>query len=181
MRGGPTTNLHHYGYAWTGGRPLQVSVVCQVDTCGGLPLLVLSRQGVVVALETTQFTCGHWLGVCQLCIAHQGRGEHWPHLRTCLSHSSLLAPFTPVSASAIPTHCQIQAYLLLLCHSLLLLEVSHYTLLQLLLLGLREGGREEGRGERGGRREGSVKRVRINPLHPARCIHSRQFPLVSDS
>ena len=65
---------------------LQISVVCKVDTCGGLPFLVLSGQGVVVALEATQLTRGHWLGVCQLCIAHQRRGEHRAHLLTPPTH-----------------------------------------------------------------------------------------------
>ena len=77
----PSLRLHTYGQA-----PLQISVVCQVDTCGGLPFLVLSGQGVVVALEATQLTRGHWLGVCQLCTAHQRRGEHRAHLLTPPTH-----------------------------------------------------------------------------------------------
>ena len=41
-----------------------------VDTCGGLPLLVLCGEGVVVALEAAQLPCGHRLCVCQLCTPH---------------------------------------------------------------------------------------------------------------
>lgn len=76
---------------WRGAPNSLCRAVCWADTCGGLPLLVLSRKGVVVALEAPQLPRGHGLGVCQLCTV-RSTGE------TCMH------PLTSPPIPATPTH-----------------------------------------------------------------------------